>query len=232
MPITKIAVIDDRDDLRKLVSSVIDDAITNLDLKNIWSVIESQPLDKLELYPSWVNKENVGILIVDERLGEVPNESGKVARYRGTDLVTLLRKQFKEMPIYGVTSFPDDPSLSLKEHFALFTEVVRREDFTARAPQYVSRFLRMHENFLDANEKELAELSSLSRKIALGRANNTEKKRAKAIQRDLEIPIVTTTMSSREEWLEEYQKVIDEFKGAQKEANKFLKKKKGAKKKK
>jgi hypothetical protein len=219
----KIAVIDDNIDARNFVTSAIEDAITNLEIGSDWSVLKSAPFPKLKDYTDWVNKEQVGVLVVDERLGEVPDSDGQTANYKGSDLVGVLRKQFKDMPIYGVTSHPADPSL--KEHFALFDEVVERDIFMSKASQYVERFLRTYKNFLDLNEKELTELSVISKKIALGKASSTQKKRAEAIQKSLEIPVTTIELSGRKEWLDQYQKVIDEFKKTQKEANKFLKSK-------
>jgi len=226
---TRIAVIDDRADARTLVVSVIEDAISNLEVTDKWSVLSAPPLPTLDDYTNWVNDERVGILVIDERLGEIPDASGKAANYTGSDLVSLLRTQNKEMPIYGVTSYPDDTSL--KEHFALFNEVVKRDDFTAKAAQYVERFLRMYKNFLEVNEKELSELSKISKKLALGTATTAEKKRARAIQENLEIPLTTVAITSRKEWLDEYQKTIEDFKKLQKDAAKFLKKKSTKKKK-
>lgn len=225
----KIAVIDDNVDARNFVTSAIEDAITNLDIGSEWSVLKSSPFPKLKDYTEWVNKEQVGVLVVDERLGEVPDSDGQTANYKGSDLVGVLRKQFKDMPIYGVTSHPADPSL--KEHFALFDEVVERDIFMSKAGQYVERFLRTYKNFLDLNEKELTELSIISKKIALGTANTVLRKRAEAIQQNLEIPVVTTALNSRKEWLDEYEKLIGKFKETQKGVNKFLKQKPKKKKK-
>lgn len=219
----KIAVIDDNVDARNFVTSAIEDAITNLEIGTEWSVLKSAPFPKLKDYTDWVNKQQVGVLVVDERLGEVPDADGQTANYKGSDLVGVLRKQFKDMPIYGVTSHPADPSL--KEHFALFDEVVERDVFMSKASQYVERFLRTYKNFLDLNEKELTELSVISKKIALGTASTVQKKRAEAIQQNLEIPVVTTALNSRKGWIDEYENLIGKFKETQKEANKFLKQK-------
>jgi hypothetical protein len=220
----KIAVIDDNVDARNFVTSAIEDAITNLEIGTEWSVLESAPFPKLKDYTDWVNKQQVGVLVVDERLGEVPDADGKTANYKGSDLVGVLRKQFKDMPIYGVTSHPADPSL--KEHFALFDEVVERDIFMSKASQYVERFLRTYKNFLDLNEKELSELSVISKKIAQGKATNAQKKRAEAIQQNLEIPVTTLALSSRKELLDEYEKTIKEIKKTQQDAKKHLKKNK------
>ncbi|MCU0660388.1 MAG: hypothetical protein MUD00_02125 [Candidatus Pacebacteria bacterium] len=220
----KIAVIDDNVDARNFVTSAIEDAITNLEIGTEWSVLKSAPFPKLKDYTDWVNKQQVGVLVVDERLGEVPDADGQTANYKGSDLVGVLRKQFKDMPIYGVTSHPADPSL--KEHFALFDEVVERDIFMSKASQYVERFLRTYKNFLDLNEKELSELSVISKKIAQGKATNAQKKRAEAIQQNLEIPVTTLALSSRKELLDEYEKTIKEIKKTQQEAKKHLKKKK------
>jgi len=226
---TKIAVIDDRADARKIVSDVIEDVISNLEITDKWDVLSIAPLKTLKDYTDWVNREKIGILVIDERLGEIPDASGTAANYTGSDLVSLLRTQNKEMPIYGVTSYPGDPSL--KEHFALFNEVIERGEFSANASGYVERFLRLYKNFLDTNENELSELSNISRKIALGTATAAEKKRGRAIQESLEIPLTTVAITSRKEWLDEYQKTIEEFKKLQKDAGKFLKEKPAKKKK-
>ena len=158
---TQIAVIDDRADARKMVADVVQDAIANLGITNQWAVLSAAPLSKLSGYRNWIAKHNIGILLIDERLAEIPDRSGEVADYTGSDLVRVLRKQNKDMPIYGVTSFPDDPSL--QTHFALFNEVIERHVFTAKATQYIDRILRLYQSFLNKNEKELAELSKLSR---------------------------------------------------------------------
>ncbi|MFA5934556.1 MAG: hypothetical protein WC827_01560 [Candidatus Paceibacterota bacterium] len=220
MKTTKIAVVDDRDDARKMVADVIEDAIINLDIKNNWSVIETTPFLNLGDYSKWINNEQIGVLILDERLGEVPGTSGKSVNYKGSDLVNILRTQFKGMPIYGVTSYPDDPSM--QQHFALFDEVMKREDFSSKASLYVERFLRTYKNFLESNEKELTELSMISKRIAIGKATTKQKKRAEAIQKNLEIPVTTIALNSRKEWLDAYQEVIDSFKMAQKEAKRYL----------
>lgn len=222
MPKIKIAVIDDNKDARELVGSVIEDALVNLEITDQWTVKQSAPFLRLRDYLDWINQENVGVLIIDERLGEIPDASGEAVSYRGSDLVNLVRKQYKDLPIYGVTSFPDDPSL--QEHFSLFDEVIRREDFSARAHLYVNRFLRTHKNFLEANEKDLSELSSICKKIALGTASRAEKRRAEAIQTSLEIPVTTMAFSGRKEWTDSYEKIILELKKTQLEVVKFLKK--------
>jgi CheY-like chemotaxis protein len=219
---TKIALIDDREEARKLVADVINDAIDNLELNKQWSVIEIAPLLDLNEYLDWISEEDVGILIVDERLGEIPDDNGKAVSYKGSELVNLLRKKYKEMPIYGVTSYPEDEPL--QEYFSLFDEVIKREDFTARASLYLDRFLRNYKNFLNANEKELSELSEIAKKIALGESSSSERKRAEAIQKNLEIPLTTSSINDRKQWIDEYEKTINEFKKTQQDIENFLEK--------
>jgi len=218
----KIAVVDDRKDARQLVASVIDDVLTNLNIKDQWAVLETAPFPNLEKYPDWVNRENIGVLLVDERLDEISDRAGKTAKYTGSDLVNLLRRRFKDLPIYGVTSYPDDATL--QHHFALFNEVIKRDVFTSKARQYVERFLRTYKAFLEAHENELAELTSLSKRIAMGKASTSDKKRADAIQKNLEIPVTTDAIVGRKDLLNEFQKVVREFEAAQKEVDVYLKK--------
>ncbi len=220
----KLAIVDDRKETRNVVVDVIANALDNLEMTGKWSVLGVPPLSTLKEYPEWIIRENVGILIVDERLGEVPNASGKIADYKGSDLVALLRTQYKEMPIYGVTAYHADDSL--QEHFSLFDDVVERSDFAAKTVQYIGRFLRTYQNFFEENEKELTELSKISKKIAIGTASKSEKNRAEAIQRNLEIPVSTISIANRKEWLDDYEKILNIFTETQNKANKILDKNK------
>lgn len=216
----RIGIIDDQADARNLLSSLLEDALSNMELSDEWEVYATSPLPSMEEYPALINQQEICIFLVDERLGEVPNANGETVDYTGSSLVNLLRTQFKELPIYGVTAFPQDGSL--EEYFSQFDEVIQRDELAGRTEGYLERWLRRYEEFLNANEQKLAELSSISGKIALGEASEAEKERAEAIQQDLEIPLITPYISSRREWLEEYAKIIDQYHALQSEVKELL----------
>lgn len=198
----KIAIVDDQDSARLAVQSVIEDVLSNEDLEAEWSVVSTAPLADVEAYANFIDSENIAILLIDERLGVSPDASGTTVNYKGSELVEQLRKNYKQMPIYGITAFPQDESL--ETHFAQFDEIILRDTFTQKAASYVPRFIRAYQNFLKVRDDTLAELSTISAKIASGTATDDEKKRAAEIQEKINLPGVIKDMSSRSEWLTEY----------------------------
>lgn len=217
----KIAIIDDREELSSLIEAVISDALINLEKTDEWGVIKSLPLNNVQAYTDWIAEQNVGVLIVDEMLGERPSSSGAVVNYTGGDVVTSLRREVKDMPLYGVTSFPANVT---EQQFGLFDDVILRETFTSQAERFVRRFIRQHEDFLEANAEELTELSELSEKIAKGDAQQADINRAKAIQQNIEIPVTSIALAGRGAWLEKYEATLGELEEAQQQAEEFLRK--------
>ena len=215
----KIAIIDDRQDQRHMIATAVSNALSNLDENEEWEVLESFPLDDVETYTDWISQENVGILLVDERLSEQLGLNGETADYTGGDVVTSLRRELKSMPIYGVTSFPENVG---EQQFGLFDDVINRTEFTSQAEKFVRRFIRQYEDFLNSNETELTELSELSEKIALGNADQEDVNRAKAIQQAIQIPVTSVAIAGRDAWLKKYEETIDELKKVQQEASEYL----------
>jgi len=215
----KIAIVDDRQDYRHMIATAVDIALVNLEKEGEWSVLESFPLDNVESYTDWVSQEEIGILLVDERLGEQLGVNGQAANYSGGDVVTSLRRELKSMPIYGVTSFPEYVS---DRQFGLFDDVINRTEFTSQADKFVRRFIRQYEDFLEKNEAELVELSQLSEKIALGNAVDADINRAKAIQQAIEIPVTSVATANRGAWLKKYEETIEQLRKVQQEAKDYL----------
>ncbi len=212
----KIAIVDDQASARFAVQSVIEDVLSNED-QTEWGVISTAPLADIEAYSSFIDGENVAILLIDERLGESPDDSGGTVGYKGSELVEQLRKSYKQMPIYGVTAFPQDESL--ETHFSQFDEIILRDTFTQKAAAYVPRFIRAYQNFLKVRDDTLVELSVISAKIASDTATDEEKDRATEIQNKMNLPDIVKSMSSRSEWLTEYAELLKK----QEEINKLAK---------
>lgn len=205
----KIAVIDDQQAARTAVESVVEDVLSDQSLDTEWGVISSAPLDTIEEYADFIESENIAILLVDERLGEAPNNLGSSVDYRGSQLVEELRKNYKQMPMYGITAFPEDETL--ESHFSQFDEIILRDTFTQKASSYVPRFIRAYQNFIKAKDDSLAELSTISAKIASGEASDIEIKRAAEIQEKINIPSTIKEISSRSEWLTDYEALLDKY---------------------
>lgn len=213
----KIAIIDDQESARSAVHSVIEDVLSNEDLEAEWGIVSIAPLTDIGAYANFIDSEEVVILLIDERLGESPDASGDTVQYKGSELVEELRKNYKQMPIYGITAFPQDESL--ETHFAQFDEIILRDTFTLKAASYVPRFIRAYQNFLKVRDDTLAELGTISAKIASGSATDDEKKRAAEIQEKINLPGVVSDINSRSEWLKEYAALLEK----QKEINDLAK---------
>lgn len=217
----KIGIIDDRDHHRESLARSIILAISDLEKSDEWSVIDSRPFVNMDDYLSWINTNEISILIVDEKLYEDISNGDRVT-YKGSDLVEYLRKSYKDLPIYAVSSFSIDEDL--QDKFSSFDDIIPRDQYSKNSDQYVERFLRAGKKFLDSNVEKLSELTELSEKIALG--NYTEKDiiRANAIQKDLEIPFEAQEVKSRRDWLKKYEAQIKEMNDLQEKIKKFIKK--------
>lgn len=214
----KIAIVDDQESARSAVHSVIEDVLSNEELEAEWGIVSIAPLADIRDYASFINSEEVAILLIDERLGESPDTLGNTVKYKGSELVEELRKNHKQMPIYGITAFPQDESL--ETHFAQFDEIILRDTFTLKAASYIPRFIRAYQNFLKVRSDTLAELGTISAKIASGSATDDEKKRAAEIQEKINLPGVVNDINSRSEWLTEYATLLKK----QEEINNLAKK--------
>lgn len=197
----RIAIVDDREDVRRSVVSTLEDAIENQELGDTWSILEVSPLGDVDDYPDWIRENSIGILIIDERLNELPSGEEAVD-YLGSDVVSVIREHYKGLPIYGMTSYPTADAL--ERNFGLFDDIVQRDELSEKADSYLQRFMRSYQSFLDVNESELAELNTLSEKIATKQANSIQKTRARAIQQNLSLRITAPALSTRSEWIDKY----------------------------
>ncbi len=120
---TAIAVIDDRDNIRKMI---VDEILLG-NQESGWQIIDSVPLPSLEEYPSWIGQNKICAMVIDELLDE-KIINGEAVNYWGHDLVDFIRERFKTMPIFIISAHSDDDSL--QERFKDVEEIIERDDFS------------------------------------------------------------------------------------------------------
>ncbi len=202
---SKIGIVDDNKSQRETLKSILESHIENLESPLKVIDIFPFPDDLLPNYENWIKNNDIVCLIFDEQMhNESENESGPVG-YRGNQLVLEIRKKFKDIPVYVITSHKNDEEL--QSRFSEFEDIIGREEFIEDGEKYVKRFLRASEGFLEGNISELSELKELSELVASG--NNTEEDltKLKALQLKLNI-VLDSSLGERKDWLDEYEAKI------------------------
>lgn len=211
-----IAIIDDRKDHRSTIKRLVD-----TELFGDWDSIEVAPLPDLEDYPSWLTENEVAVILLDERLNEQRTKGKNLSNYEGHHLVEFIRTHLPTLPIFVITSYPNDEEL--KKKFKDVEEIIFRQEFAIKADEYVPRFLRSGQRYLEAFQKELTELSDGADKIAKGEATGEDIGKVKAIQAKLGMIFPYDIIKSRCEWTDELEANLRKFKELSIEINKFLK---------
>lgn len=213
-----IAVVDDRKDARDRLIKPIK---RYLDSENIeWNVIGFPPLINKADYPNWLVNNKVIVLIVDEKLKEEGN-NGFLVDYNGHDLVNVIRKRNKQLPIYIITSHAGDANLD--QNKGEFEDIISRTNFRGEnVTKYMKRFVRATQNYLDNYQQEYARLAELSEKVALSEATEEEIKELKALQSKLQLPLSSVILDNRSNWIKEIEEKTKELDALYLECKKFL----------
>ena len=201
----KIGIIDDNKEQRETLKSLIESHLENLD-SNI-KVVDIFPFadEHIDDYKEWIEKNDIECLIFDEQMhNDSEDEKGPVG-YRGNQLVLRIRKFFKDMPIYVITSHKTDDDL--QEKFSEFEDIIGRQEFVEEGEKYVKRFIRATQSFLNENISELSELKNLSELVASGNNDANDLKRLTALQLKLNVQI-DSGLGERKDWLDEYESKI------------------------
>jgi len=198
----RIGIIDDQKDQRKTLKLALESYLERVE--SDLEVIDIFPFvtESFDEYFSWIEDENIKCLIFDEMMhNDSEGEKGPVG-YKGNELVEIIRARVKDIPIYVVTSSANSEELLKK--FSEFEDIIDREDFINEGDKFVNRIVRASQRFLESNKNELEELQYLSEKVAIGKANESELKRLKALQVKLHLPI-DLSIGERKDWLDEYE---------------------------
>lgn len=216
----KITIVDDRKDFRTTLKRKIEAFFIKNKL-NDWEVIDIPPFQSKGEYSPWIFENEVVVLILDERLQENIEEKESVS-YKGSELIEEIRLHLKEFPVYAITSYSRDPDLQSK--FPLFDEILDRDSFYNKADEYITRFIRAGQRYIQSHNKILARVSELSQKVAISMATDEEVSELMSLQEGLNLS--STVIIDREAWLRKYQGKLDELEKLSLQIEDFLKKKK------
>lgn len=217
---SKIGIIDDDKAQRETLKSLIESHLDNFE--SSMEVVDTFPFadDSIALYKGWVEENDIICLIFDEQMHNDSEEEKGPVGYRGNQLVLEIRKYFKNIPIYVITSHKNDDDL--QKRFSEFEDIIGREEFIIEGDKYVKRFIRASQSFLDENILELSELKHLSELVASGKSDENDLKRLKALQLKLNVQI-DSGLGERKDWLDEYENKIQFLEELQKKIENKIK---------
>lgn len=197
-----IAIIDDNPEQSGTILNNLEIAIS--EFKSDLKAISSLPFKDPNEYFNFIDKNDICVLILDEKLNDQPIDENGPINYKGSQLVTFLREKLKDFPIYSVTNFVAADELKEKE--SEFEEVIPRGDFIEHTNKYFSRILRASKNYLNENLDELSEFNDLTIAISGGDKNPELITRLQALQVKLALPF--SGFDERNAWLNEYENQI------------------------
>lgn len=211
-----IVIIDDRKDLRETLKNILDGQLVGN-----WNSIACGPLSDIHQYPSWILENNFSVAILDERLHEQIEPSTDKVNYNGHHIVDIIRTSIPTFPIFIITTWPKDEDL--KEKFKDVEEIIERNDFYSNAGNYVPRILRASQQYSEAFQKELFELSDIAKRIAEKTAIPKDFERFKAIREKINLAIPSESFELSINILEAFEKKLDEFEELKSQIDAFLK---------
>lgn len=178
-----IAVVDDRENDRTLACKRIQRGLRKASGGDAWRVISSPPLRTLEEYPNWLIEEDVGVLILDQRL----NESGpRHVDYTGHDIVTRITPRLFDLPVYYLTSIKDVSEIA--EDTSKVRAILQRDQFLSSDPGvWEAEFVREGTRYHDHVARKMLRLSQLSEAAALGELTQEEAEEAAALRQELNL---------------------------------------------
>lgn len=200
-----IAIIDDNPDQSGTILNNLEIAIQ--EFKSDLKVIAVLPFKDPSEYFNFIESNGICVLILDEKLNDQAVDDSGPVEYKGSQLVSFLREQLKDFPIYSVTAAAVTEELKEKE--SEFEEVIPRKDFIENTNKYFPRILRAAKNFLKENIDELSEFNILTTEISGGNTDPDLIKKLQALQVKLELPF--SGFDDRNSWLNEYEKQINQL---------------------
>lgn len=197
-----IAIIDDNPEQSGTILNNLEIAIN--EFKSDFKAITSLPFRDPKEYFSFIETNEVCVLILDEKLNDQLIDDGGPIDYKGSQLVTYIRDALKDFPIYSVTNFVEADELKEKE--GEFEDVIPRGDFIDHTNKYFPRILRAAQKYLKENLEELGEFNLLTKEISGGNKDPELIKKLQALQIKLELPF--SGFDDRNAWLNEYESQI------------------------
>lgn len=209
----KIAIIDDNPDHSGTVKNNIELALA--EMESTIEVISTLPFKNINDYFPFVTDNDVCVLILDEKLNDQAVDDDGPVEYKGSDLVSALRMQLKDIPIFALTVIPNENNLLQK--FSEYEQIISRDDFYKDAEKFVPIFVRAAKSYLKDNESDLSNFNNLTKNIAGGLDDEAAIQKLQALQMKMELPFAG--FADRSAWLDEYEKQISSLE----EINQLLK---------
>lgn len=213
-----IGIVDDREDFRRTLKRRMELSLQKGDYPN-WTVIDIAPFNSMEDYMPWIGDNDIALLILDEKLQEVGN--GNSVNYNGSNLIETIRMNLKEFPVFVITSYPKVEDLQSK--FPLFDEILERDAFYGKSDQYVARFVRAGQRYLNTHIEQMHLIAEISQKIATGNASEEEKEQLMGLQLSIGLP--HSNITTREKWINDYDEKLESLKELSSKIDLFLKNK-------
>lgn len=202
---SSIAIIDDNVEISETLKLNIKQQLENFN--SPFDVITKFPFKDVNDYFEFFTRNNVCVLILDERLNDKSNDLNGPVDYKGNQLVTIIRERLKDFPIFSITTYSDDPDLQSK--LSEFEYILPRDKFVEESGSYVPIIIRAANRFLESNLNELSEFNRLTMDIAGGDTDPKKIQQLHALQLKLELPY--TGFDDRKNWLDKYEVHIAEL---------------------
>lgn len=194
----RIAVVDDRKDMRESVAQVIALALEDLNID--WQVVPMEPLPEVDDYIGLVEDDGLRVLVLDENLAEVVPEGGEAVKYKGHQIAKFVRDRYRDLPQVIITSIKATDEL---DDAAELDAIVQRDQFNKNPNVHVERMVRLGESFSRRYEEELADLARLSMKVIEGDADPSDRARLNAIREGKLMTGSAQACMDMRSWLEE-----------------------------
>lgn len=175
------------------------------ELNSDLNVITSFPFQDIKDYFDFIEKNEVCVLILDEKLNDQTFDQLGPVDYKGSQLVKVLRERLVDLPIFSISVISTDKDLL--QQYNKFEDIISRRDFSSDPMKYVPKIMRAAKNFLLEKNEAFEEYGNLSIKISSGSANEEEIKRLQELQLKLDLPL--NGFNDRDAWLSEYEEKID-----------------------
>jgi hypothetical protein len=175
------------------------------ELNSELDVLATFPFQNTQDYFDYIERNDVCVLILDEKLNDQTFDSNGPVDYKGSQLVKILRERLKDLPIFSISVISTDKELI--QQYNQFEEIISRKEFYENPMKYVPKILRAAKNFLLEKNVAFEEYGILSVKISSGSANEEDITRFKELQLKLDLPLVG--FDDRDTWLNKYEEKIN-----------------------
>jgi CheY-like chemotaxis protein len=169
------AILDDTADGKETIMRVLPH-----ELPEGWGLIEAPLLGTAADYPDWLVQNQVGVLLVDQKLNEEVAVGEDPVTYKGSDVLQTVQRAMPGFPLVVLTAYSNDEDLVANKGKADY--VMSRATFVTELSDYVERLVRHATDFFTHYQQQLADFSALSQKQAQGQATAEEQAKLKALQ--------------------------------------------------